>query len=547
MIAHVIPVVRLRRNTSWWSYKLPNHLTCQPGSLVEIEFRGRPVLGVVWSVDNADPTLQEKKLLDVQAVHTCHPLLRAPHRAFVEWMAEYGLCSLSTALYQWLPVALRKAPLSPSIRTALSEYDTWLTGLPLTHHLPAQEIVLTPARRPYLHDQLRRKYGDACAEIFADPSASRELREWLKIARGEVRIGIGRERALYAPWANLHRVTIIDPEDVTYYHEQIPYIWLTEAAARLADRFRARLTLLSYLPQSCLNELCQGWLGNAGQAKQVVTQSRFPYRPDAGGMVEITDLRHQPLLNDRLLQQINACLQTDRRVLVLYNARDRISGKGSLYPGVETVRKRILARLNLDGRESPAAELLLCDTRTMLYRPWDRVGLTVLLCSDALLAENAFADVLHGWADLAKLLHYPVPLHIQTHQPDHPLHQRLLHDTFADYLLQKVREQKEVALHPFAEQVVLAYPSLSPAPSATAVADSLAPPTAVLQVQERLRGLPLDGWQTSHPFLAKRGRNTYWHVLLYASRGARVPISLRNLTTSLASPWKIQRNPGYIL
>src|SRR5687768_15113805 len=99
MIAQVVPITRIRRDTSWWSYTVPRGLHCQAGSLVTIPFRGRSCLGVVWHLEAAD----EKASQSLESVLTAIPLLKLPHRQLVENLSQTGFCSLSTALYVWLP------------------------------------------------------------------------------------------------------------------------------------------------------------------------------------------------------------------------------------------------------------------------------------------------------------------------------------------------------------------------------------------------------------------------------------------------------------
>src|ERR1044072_3557458 len=119
MIAQVVPITRLRRATEWWSYRVPAPLSCSAGSLVVVPFRGRPTLGIVWSLQEDDKKATEK----ISSFITKNPLVRQPHRQFIEWLSQAGVCSLSTALYVWLPKALRTTHLSHGALAKLQEYD----------------------------------------------------------------------------------------------------------------------------------------------------------------------------------------------------------------------------------------------------------------------------------------------------------------------------------------------------------------------------------------------------------------------------------------
>src|SRR5690606_38905927 len=80
-------------------------------------------------------------------------------------------------------------------------------------------------------------------------SEPEEFAAWLAIAQGETLIASGRERAMFAPWANLRSLTVFEPENIAYFHEQTPYIHFVEAAAALARCFQATFRCPTHLPE----------------------------------------------------------------------------------------------------------------------------------------------------------------------------------------------------------------------------------------------------------------------------------------------------------
>ena len=518
MIAHVVPVTRIRRHTNWWSYRIPAHTVCHPGSLVVISFRGHPCLGIIWKIEKDD--VYAKKVLE--EVLSIQPLLRTAHRQSIEWLSQTGLCSLSSALFQWLPRSFRTLPLSKKTRQLLAAHNNWKTPLQ-----PAkQHALLVPSHRPLQALQLTERYNQQFCQLFSTSTAEEELEQWLMIARGEITVGMGRERALTAPWLNLNQISVIDPEDISYYHEQIPYLNLGEAAQAIADFHNASYCPRSYLPPSVTTTLYGPTaLGKALQSPQL----------------SFIDLRKEELLSLNLIQTIQKTLQKNQRILILYNAHDRLQevkeeGKSfqKTIPGIETLAKKLARLLDLPSI-SPS---IILGTRSILHEQYQNIGLTIILSLDPLLNSSLFADQLHGLSDLCHLFNYAAPCLLQTYQLDHPLVEALQSHTLESYILTLVKEQQEHNLPPFSQQIVCSFPN-------SALTLAFSPEVQALYTQ--LQSLSIEPWQISHPMKARWRQKVYDHILLCAPPNSRVPLAIRTLLVALPRPWKIQHNPWYLI
>ncbi|MBU6389316.1 hypothetical protein KGQ71_02250 [Patescibacteria group bacterium] len=515
MIAQVVPILRLRRDTTWWSYAVPSKAICAPGSLVRIPFRSRSYLGIVWHLEATD----EKASKSIEEVLTPGPLVRAPARALIEYLSQVGLCSLSTALYQWLPSGLRRYPLTPPIRALISRYAGWRPP----GELPPQHCILVPGERPRQTAELREKFSSRFQELFSQNNELQELRNWFAIATGKITVGLGRERALWAPWLNLREMTVVEPEDISFYHEQTPYLNLVPAAREAARISKASLHFRSYLPPDTGRELWEeDTLGrNAPPALRVI------------------DTSHQPLLNDELVEAIRSTLNRGQTVLILYNAHDRaalITRQGVpervVLPGIETIAKRLAHRL---GYSQLPPEVRI-GTRSILHQPIDRLGLAVILSLDPLLRQTVFADRLHNFTDLGRLFALPVPCVIQASQMDHPLIQALRQSRLDAYVLECVREQRHLRLPPFGQYVVCSIPQ-----------DALTVETAHA-LYRRLVDITQTEWKISYPFSAVWRKKEYIHLLLQTpSTDTRLPTAIRSVLIQLPRPWKVQHNPWYLL
>jgi primosomal protein N' len=507
MTVTVVPVLRLRRATTGWSYKVPTGLSLLPGAFVIVPFRNRATLGVVWDTED-----NVKATQTVSEVLTSTPLVRAPHRALVEWLSEEGICSLSTALYVWLPASLRNFPLTKPVREALAVWDT---DQPSSRDLALnkQHAVIVPSLRENAEISLRLKYKDAFQSTFADTTPAQEFSTWLAIARGTCHVATGRERALYAPWVNLRHITLIEPEDISYHTGQSPYLNLVDAASALATAAKAELTCRTNIPIKAAREI---WPSAAG----------LPM----GNDIELTDLKHDKILNPRLIERIKKTHAARKNIVILYNAHDRLKteedGTRRVIPGVETIAKQLAVALELPGL--PASILL--GTRSILGNLPRNIGLTVILSLDPLLGTTSFADKLHGWGDIGRLLQTQAPLLIQTWQPGHALTQAVVNGRFDQFCKAQIEEAKQFGIPPFAEEIVCALPL-------EAIAD-----TTELRIALEAAA---PEWQIGYPREALRRGKRHIIVTMNAAKGTRLPFSARKILAALARPWKVERGPWY--
>ena len=85
----VVPVMVPMPAPVAYSYRVPEDMSVEPGSIVQIPLGSRKVVGVVW--DNAGgPDVDEKKLRPLEKVFDCPPLSREM-RSFLDWVSAYTL------------------------------------------------------------------------------------------------------------------------------------------------------------------------------------------------------------------------------------------------------------------------------------------------------------------------------------------------------------------------------------------------------------------------------------------------------------------------
>jgi primosomal protein N' len=512
MIAEVVPIIRLRRATSWWSYRIPAGKECLPGSVVRVRFRNRMVLGVVWEVRKERPA--DNQSFEIAEIVLEKPVVRNASRQFIEDVAEMSFASLSTIVFQWMPRVLRKSSISLPVLKA------WRAAVAAFEERPSspQYLGLWPAKRPYWEARFRQA-GRETVVLSSELTEYEEWCAWLRIWKGDPLTVIGRERALYAPFYNLRDVVMLDPEDVSYFHEQIPYMWMTEGAALLARAYQA--TLLS---ETVLDaQVVQAFWPESKRTSDISPRAA----------VEITDLRHEPLINAHLVKKLKQSIELGRSAILLYNAHDRQGKSGVVIPGLETTRKRLAARLGIATLPSN----IVVETRKVFDQPPIRPFFTAVLSADPLLESTVIANVLHGIADIVKLMRYPVPCVMQTHTPEHPLIQAAVNGTLSTYQQKLIAERRASHLPPFLQQIVAAFPGQ----------ENSALPTEVETVFQELKVKGEPNWQMSDPVLSKMGKKVLWNILLVAPRGTRLPSAVSLYLASLEKPWRILRDPWHLL
>lgn len=95
MIAQTIPYTRTPRGTNVFDYAIPAGMDCGIGEMVEIPFRSKTTLGVVWALADSSPVKSPKKILATAGYGRWKDPLQ---RDFLQWFAQYYFISLPQAL-----------------------------------------------------------------------------------------------------------------------------------------------------------------------------------------------------------------------------------------------------------------------------------------------------------------------------------------------------------------------------------------------------------------------------------------------------------------
>jgi primosomal protein N' len=471
--------------------------------LVTILLRGRPCVAVVWESESVPTGV---KLASVEHIITPASIVSTAVRRHIEWCANVGCLSWSSALYAWSPPFLRKPTKADFL---------FLRNL-IPRAVP-QQLILTPGDRPESR-QFFKAHSPYGADWF-EPSL-KEREAWGKFVTGEADAGIGGARALWAPWQNLTKIQVLQPEDITHYHEQQPYLSLVDAAMNLATESRALLSIRSHLPQLLGEKI---WGPSFKGAQRPPHLTIYPHQG-------------KELISPTLIEEIRTEINQNHPVRIIFNAHDRqvsttTAGRKELktLSGIESLTSQIRTQLQLATDDTR----LSIGTRSLLHEPASPETHTIALHPDTQLTAERFADRLHVLGDLAGL-GTGGRTHIVSRHPDDTLLTTLINQP-ENLLADEITERGHANLWPAGSMYAVSCPLTD---GAVAAAEKL---------REELEPSMGSDWQLLGPIEQRWRTKQFVHLVLTGPQNSLLPLPLWEYLTNLEQPWRIQHNPWHIV
>jgi hypothetical protein len=406
-------------------------------------------------------------------------------------IATQSLTSLPTTLYTWLPRALRKYPLTASTKAQLSA--------PLLEQDGAQHAILLPARANFLEQQPESHYNQ-----FHDESEQHELQQWIAVRSGTTSIVYGRERALRAPYRNLHKITVTQPEDSSYLPEQAPRLHIVQQAQALASVLGCALDIRSQLPPTAAERLWQAPGRPYGKPPMIVSGRNL----DPAALVAISESR-------------GTCIVLSPQKEKLLESSD---GTFVKLPGISRITEQVQAHL---GGSIP--DSVFIGGSELLEQLGDPLDTVILLGYDRFFTANHAADLLHMIAMCNRISHArQVILH--TNLTHHPLVKALAAGSLDRYVTQLLDERSESFLPPLYPSIALKHPGEA----------ELIPETVT-------KLIPIT-WSSIGPFQSQlRGKSAWYTLLVPPNETSTIPLELSNALIRLPSPWQLIASPWHVV
>jgi primosomal protein N' (replication factor Y) (superfamily II helicase) len=438
-----------------FTYRVPEEMPIEVGSVVRVPFRRRNREGVVVEL-LAEPDVE--RTLNIKAI--LGPGLDEDLVGLCRWVAEHYLATLGEALAAAVPERVVEEEGRPRDRAprgrarSLAWLRRYRNGAAIERALSgsryagfswrpspdrASEIASLAANTAargqgvlVLLPEVRfsgetaealRSLGDAVAWLGSDRGARERYRAWLAVRDGSKAVAVGGRAAVYAPVRDLGLVIVDDEAHVSYKERRAPRINARAVASERARRAGATFIAAGTPPSV-----------EAGAAVERRAMTAVSLTRDAGGrtrppvtVVDRSGDGARLVPNARTLRLCATELAAGRRVVLL------IHRAGDEARRAATRAFRILGPkrpARLDARTDPKklAEAVLeadCIMATpVIAKDLDieRVGLVAILEADTALsvpefrgAEEAFATWWHmgPWLRDGRMA-------IETAQPDHP-------------------------------------------------------------------------------------------------------------------------------
>jgi len=243
-----------------FDYAIPENIKCSIGSFVEVPFRRKKSIGVVWS---QEPTSYSGKIKDIIRCLDLPPL-SSENRQFIRWVASYNLASLGMVLKMMVPVAcepkvkarkpleirtpcfhqqniilspdqkevasaIQKAVGVPSFRSFLldgvtgsGKTEVYLSAIETGLQKGKQVVVLLPeiALTTQWLDRFQRCFGILPLQWHSGLSPATRQQTWTAVLEGKATVIVGTRSSLFLPYPNLGLVIVDEEHDVSYKQEE---------------------------------------------------------------------------------------------------------------------------------------------------------------------------------------------------------------------------------------------------------------------------------------------------------------------------------------
>lgn len=340
-----------------FDYALPTDMACAVGDLVEVPFRGKTAMGMVWGTEATNYSGKLKEVIRRLNL----PRISDENREFVTWVSRYNLAPLGMVLKMMLPVALEQRPKArknleigiPNLEheeaISLSEdqteassaiqksieagnFQTFLldgvTGSGKTEvYLSAMETALKQGRQivvllPEIAlttqwlNRFQRRFGVEPLQWHSGLSLSLRQQTWTAILKGRASVIVGARSALFLPYPNLGLIIVDEEHDPSYKQEEQVIYQARDMAVVRAKLSKIPIVLVSATPS----------LETVTNVEQERYQHLVLTNRHGGAnlpTIQAIDMRHYPhnWISPPLQDAIAKALEAKEQVMLFLNRR----------------------------------------------------------------------------------------------------------------------------------------------------------------------------------------------------------------------------------
>lgn len=310
----------------------------KPGVRAEISFGRRQRLGyVVGKAKRA----QVKKVKPIFKIIDDAPVLDKALLKLTREVADYYACSWGEAIETAMPTSLRKGKRIElnvaKIHKAKNKkaeiillqdlsgrkrWEVYLEEINKSVYAGEGVIFLTPDKESasLIRKEIKDRLNNVeVGLIHSYLSEKEELKQWLEMKSGRIRVVVGTRMAIFAPLANPGLIIIEEEQSPVYKHDAVPHynaVGVAQIRVRLEG---AKLILSSHSPR------LESWYqAKRGKIKCILKDTEIP-----AGQIKIIDMHRAGIIPQRrklrisisLEEAINQAISRRGRVLLFLNRR----------------------------------------------------------------------------------------------------------------------------------------------------------------------------------------------------------------------------------
>ncbi|OGX15617.1 MAG: primosomal protein N' [Omnitrophica WOR_2 bacterium RBG_13_41_10] len=324
-----------------FDYIVPEALQKQikVGARVWVSFGNRRLMGYVVGLSH---TTNIKNLKPILELLDNPPLINKNMLLLTKELSDYYCCSWGEAIETALPLAIRKGrkitqiekPEKNRLKGKLIEpilihdsgtKERWGIYLEAIKNVLSQDksaIVILPDRETVFKAKeiIQGRMAHMGSELIVlYRNQPGELKEWLKILEGKVKIVVGSRSSIFAPVENLGLIIVDEEQNSVYKQDQVPHYHSRQVAFMRSRIETAQLILASSLPS-----LEMVLLAKQNKIKNIFTQKRENL-PE----IKIADTTYlnrgtkekNKILSKSLEDAIFSALNTKGKILLFLNRR----------------------------------------------------------------------------------------------------------------------------------------------------------------------------------------------------------------------------------
>jgi len=226
------------------------------GSLVQVPFSGRKLLGIVFKLKKTTRNIKEEKIKPIKRVIDPMPILDPIRLELAQEIKNYYLSPLGKVLFAMIPeparreaapeaknlAGPRKKSLPPVIILGRSEFrlKKYQAIIEKTRKSKKQLLILLSGFNSSLKTRLGKNISGT--EIYhAGLPTTKKYRLWQKAQRGKIKLLIGTRQALFLPLTNLGAIIIDNATSDLFKNDQEPFYDLRRVALQYSQLSGVRL------------------------------------------------------------------------------------------------------------------------------------------------------------------------------------------------------------------------------------------------------------------------------------------------------------------